>query len=206
MNERIRAPQVRVVDENGAQVGVMSSRDALALAQGKELDLIEVAPEANPPVCRIMDYGKYKFAQAKKDKDQHKKQKMIEVKILRLRPNIFEHDLEYRLKQIRGFIAQGDKVRLSLMFKSREASHPEIGRRVLTTLGERASDVAVIESQPRLEGRIMSMLLAPKAAVAPTPPPKPPKTPRPATTPPPAAAAPTTEAPAETPAQSPPDK
>jgi len=164
VNERIRAPQVRVIDENGAQVGVMSSREALALAQSKELDLIEVAPNAVPPVCRIMDYGKYKYEQSKRERGQHRKHRTAEVKLLRLRPNIHDHDLAVKLRKLRGFLEEGNKVRLNMIFRSRELSHPDLGRQVLNKLAEQATDLAMMESPPRLEGRMMTMLLAPKAA------------------------------------------
>jgi translation initiation factor IF-3 len=159
---------VRVVDENGAQAGVLSIRDALALAESKELDLIEVAPNATPPVCRIMDYGKYKYALAKRERDQHRKQKGIETKLLRLRPNIHEHDLATKIKHAKDFLQDGNKVRLNLVFRSREMSHPEIARQVMAKITEEMADFAIIESHPRIEGRMMSMTLAPKAAAGPT--------------------------------------
>jgi len=160
---------VRVVDENGAQAGVLSIRDALALAESKELDLIEVAPNATPPVCRIMDYGKYKYALAKRERDQHRKQKGIETKLLRLRPNIHEHDLATKIKHAKDFLKDGNKVRLNLVFRSREMSHPDIARQVMAKVVEEMSDFAVIESHPRIEGRMMSMTLAPKTAGGPAP-------------------------------------
>lgn len=158
---------MRVIDDNGAQVGLLSIKEALALAQSKELDLIEVAPNATPPVCRIMDYGKYKYAQSKHERDKRRKQKTAEVKLLRLRPNIHEHDVATKLRQLREFLEDGNKVRLNMVFRSRELSHPDIGRQVLTKLAEQAADVAVVESAPRTEGRMMSMMLAPKSAASP---------------------------------------
>ncbi len=158
-----------MIDENGAQVGVMTTKEALALAQSKELDLIEVAPNASPPVCRVMDYGKYKYAQSKRDRDQRRKQRGAEVKLLRLRPNIHEHDVAVKLKKLRAFLEEGNKVRLNMIFRSREMSHPDIGRQVLLNLAEQASDVGVVESHPRTEGRMMSMVLVPKGASAKTP-------------------------------------
>jgi translation initiation factor IF-3 len=152
------------VDENGAQAGIMASKEALALAKSKELDLIEVAPNANPPVCRIMDYGKYKYALAKRERDHRRKQKVTEMKILRLRPNIHEHDVSVKLKHLRSFLVEGNKVRLNMVFRSREMSHPDIGRQVLLKLAEQATDVGVVENPPRTEGRMMSMVLAPKAS------------------------------------------
>jgi translation initiation factor IF-3 len=158
---------VRVIDENGAQVGVMSTREALSLAESKELDLIEVAPDAVPPVCRIMDYGKYKYAQSKKEQEQRRKHKAAEVKILRLRPNISIHDIETKAKQVRGFLQDGDKVRINLIFKSREMSHPEIGRQVLNKIAELTAEAGGIESAPRFEGRMLTMILVPKVAATP---------------------------------------
>jgi translation initiation factor IF-3 len=140
----------------------LPTREALALAQGKEMDLIEVAPNSNPPVCRIMDYGKYKYAQSKKDQEQRKKHKAGELKSLRLSPNIAGHDLEVKAKYVRDFLVAGDKVRLNLRFRSREMSHPEIGRRVLSRIAELTDDVAIVEWAPRIEGRILTMVLAPK--------------------------------------------
>jgi translation initiation factor IF-3 len=163
VNERIRAPQVRVIDDNGAQIGVLTSKEALALAQSKELDLIEVAPNASPPVCRIMDYGKYKYAQAKKEQEQRKKHKAGELKIIQLRPNISPHDLEIKAKHAQEFLGDGDKVRLTLKFRSREMSHPEIGRKVLARVAELVSEVGTPEAMPRIEGRTLTMILAPKA-------------------------------------------
>ena len=157
---------MRVIDENGAQIGVLAIKEALALAESKELDLIEVAPDATPPVCRIMDYGKYKYAQAKKEQDQRKKHKAAEIKILRLRPNISGHDLETKAKRAREFLNDGDKVRLNLVFRSREMSHPDIGRKVLARIAELIADVGIVETHPRIEGRMLTMILVPKTAVA----------------------------------------
>lgn len=161
---------MRLIDENGAQMGVLNIREALALAESKELDLIEVSPTAVPPVCRIMDYGKYKYALAKRERDQHKKQKMVETKLLRLRPNIHEHDLATKIKRAKEFLQHGDKVRLNLVFRSREMTHPDIARQVMDKIMEQSADVAIVESHPRIEGRMMSMTLAPKTAAGPTPP------------------------------------
>ena len=168
VNERIRAPQVRVIDENGAQVGILSSADALALAKSKDLDLIEVAPNSSPPVCRIMDYGKYRYEQTKHEKEKRRKQRTTEVKLVRLRPNIHEHDISVKVKKLRGFLEDGNKVRLNMIFRSREMSHPDIGREVLQKIVEETADLAVVENSPRTEGRMMTMLLSPKAASSPS--------------------------------------
>ena len=161
VNHRIRVPEVRVLYE-GEQLGVMSTSQALRVAEEKGFDLVEISPGASPPVCRIMDYGKYKYGQAKRDRDQQRKHKASEVKLIRLRPNIYEHDVEVKLKTLRRFIEEGDKVRVNMMFRSRELSHPEIGRQVLLKIAEQTADIAVVEAAPRTEGRMMSMMLAPK--------------------------------------------
>jgi len=126
--------------------------------------LIEVSPNSTPPVCRIMDYGKYRYALSKRERDQRRKHRAAEIKLLRLRPNIHEHDVAVKLKHLRGFLEEGNKVRLNMVFRSRELSHSEIGRQVLTKLAEQTADLAIVENPPRTEGRMMSMLLAPKSA------------------------------------------
>ena len=163
MNEAIRAPQVRLVDENGAQAGIVPSREALQMAADKGLDLIEVAPNAAPPVCRIMDYGKYKYARSKRDRDSRKKQKMTEMRAIRIRPRIDEHDFNVKLKLLRRLLAGGDKVKVNLLFRSREFTHPELGQAVLIKLAEGAGDVGQVEKRPAVEGRIMTMIIAPKS-------------------------------------------
>lgn len=163
MNQSIRAPQVRLVDENGAQLGVVSTREALQIAAEKGLDVIEVAPGADPPVCRIMDFGKYKYARSKRDHDARKKQKTAEMRAIRLRPRIDEHDFSVKLKLLRRLLGDGDKVKLNLLFRSREFTHPEFGQRVLKRLAEGVSDIAQVEKHPSVEGRTMTMIVAPKA-------------------------------------------
>jgi len=162
VNERIRAAQVRVIDDNGAQIGILGIKEALAMAQEKELDLIEVAPDASPPVCRIMDYGKYKYALSKKEHEQRKKHKSAEMKAIRLRPNISGHDLEVKAKRACEFLQDGHKVRFNLLFKSREMSHPEIGRQVLEKIADMTTEYGIVEARPRIEGRMFNMILAPK--------------------------------------------
>jgi len=153
---------VRVIDEEGQAIGIMNVRDALALAQDKGLDLIEVAPQAQPPVCRIMDYGKYKYEQGKRERDQHKKQKQQDVKGIKMRPVTAEHDFQVRLRAAQKFLEEGDKVKVTIQFKAREITHPEIARRLMDKLVEAVADHAVIEKPPTIEGRMMTMVLSPK--------------------------------------------
>jgi translation initiation factor IF-3 len=162
MNERIRVREVRVIDENGVQLGILQTRDALDNARSKGLDLIEVSPTANPPVCKIMDYGRFKYDEAKKKREAAKKSKTTEIKGIRLRPGTDDHDIMHKVHDAQRFLKEGDKVQVTLIFRSREASHPEIGRAQLARLAEGTSDIAVVEQQPTMEGRRMTMLLAPK--------------------------------------------
>jgi len=173
VNERIRAREVRLIDENGQQLGVLPVRDALRMARERELDLIEVAPAAQPPVCRIMDYGKHKYQQAKRERDAHKRSKATEVRILVFRnPRIDPHDLAVKMKKLRELVREGDKVRINLRFRGRELAHPELGTQLLARIAEELADVAMVEMAARMEGRMMSMLLTPKPGVRP-PAPKP---------------------------------
>ncbi len=162
MNERIRAREVRVIDENGAQLGVFPTRDAVRIARERELDLIEVAPNSQPPVCRIMDYGKHKYQQARREREQHKRSKATEVRLLRLKPQIGPHDLDIKIKKLRELLAEGNKVRIQLRFRGRELSHPELGTKLLNRIAEALVEVSQVESSPRFEGRMMNMLLTPK--------------------------------------------
>lgn len=184
MNERIRVPEVRVIDEAGEQAGVMKTRDALAMARNLNLDLVEVAPNAQPPVCRLLDYGKFRYEQGKKEKEARKSQKVIVVKEVRLRPKIDDHDLETKSKQARSFLEEGHKVKMSVLFRGREMAHQEIGREVLNHMIDLLKDVALIEQSPRVEGRNMTMLLSKSAqavkASAEARPPRPPKPEQPA--------------------------
>ena len=163
INERIRAREVRVIDEVGGQLGVLDPRDALAMARERGLDLIEVAPNANPPVCRIMDYGKYKYDQAKKEKDTHKKQKGGGVKGVWLRPATDEHDFNFKLKNAIKFLQEGDKVKITVRFRSREITHPEFAKKLLDRMVEEAAAHANVEKAPAMEGRTMTMILSPKS-------------------------------------------
>jgi len=162
LNERIRVPQVRVVDDAGNQLGIMSSRQANDLARERNLDLVEVAPNANPPVCRIIDYGKYKYEQSKRESEAKKRQKATELKGIRMRPRIDEHDLMTKVNHARKFLGEGDKVKVTMLFRSREATHPEFARRSMDRLADEVKEVGVIERPPILEGRQMVMILAPK--------------------------------------------
>lgn len=156
----------------------MKTRDALALARGLNLDLVEVAPNASPPVCRLLDYGKYRYEQGKKEKEARKSQKVIVVKEVRLRPKIDDHDLETKGKQARGFLEDGHKVKMTVLFRGREMAHQDIGREVLNQMIDMLRDVATIEQTPRVEGRNMTMLLSKAAAKSTEPkPPRPPARP-----------------------------
>lgn len=150
------------MDENGAQLGVMPTREALEIARERGLDLIEVAPTANPPVCRIMDYGKFRYEQGRKDREAQKKQKNVEVKGIRLRPKTGVHDLGIKKRQMLEFLREGDKVKVTLIFRAREITHPEVARKQFDLLCEGIEDVAIIERPPTFEGRTMTMVLAPK--------------------------------------------
>ncbi|WP_174614004.1 translation initiation factor IF-3 [Virgibacillus ihumii] len=161
VNEKIRAKEVRLIDSNGDQLGVKSRNEALDIAQTRNLDLVLVAPKAKPPVCRIMDFGKYRFEQQKKEKEARKKQKVINVKEVRFTPGIGEHDFNTKLKNARKFLSKGDKVKASVRFRGRAITHKELGREVLDRLADEVKDVATVESKPKMEGRNMFMMLAP---------------------------------------------
>lgn len=163
MNERIRAREVRLVDENGAQLGVMPAREALRIARERELDLIEVAPTAQPPVCRIMDYGKHKYLQAKREREAHRHSKGTGVRVLVFRnPRIDPHDLQIKVRKLRELLGEGSKVRINLRLRGRELSHPEMGTKLLERIAEELADIAQTESPPRFEGRMVYTMLAPK--------------------------------------------
>jgi len=162
VNEEIRAKEVRVTTATGEQIGIMSTRDALRLAAEQHLDLVEVAPLAKPPVCRIMDFGKYKYEQQKREKEARKKQKVITVKEVKLRPNIEDHDFNVKLKNAERFLNDGDKVKVTIMFRGREVSHPELGKQLLDRMATQLQDKATVEREPKLEGKNMIMILAPK--------------------------------------------
>ncbi|SDX60138.1 translation initiation factor IF-3 [Salimicrobium album] len=161
INEKIRAKEVRLIDVNGDQLGVKSRNEALDIAANAELDLVMVAPNAKPPVCRIMDYGKYHFEQQKKEKEARKKQTTIKLKEVRLSPGIEEHDFNTKLRNARKFLSKGDKVKASIRFRGRAITHKELGQKVLDRMADECKDVAQVETKPKMEGRNMFMMLAP---------------------------------------------
>lgn len=161
LNDGIRAREVRLIDANGDQVGIVSKREALDRAEQAELDLVLVAPNAKPPVCRIMDYGKYRFEQQKKEREARKKQKVVNVKEVRLSPNIEEHDFNTKLRNARKFLSKGDKVKAAIRFRGRAITHSSIGRDILERLADETKDVATVETKPKMEGRSMFLMLAP---------------------------------------------
>ncbi|WP_207893915.1 translation initiation factor IF-3 [Tumebacillus sp. BK434] len=162
INEGIRAREVRVIDVNGDQLGIKSLREALQIAADKNLDLVNVAPTAKPPVCRIMDYGKFKYEQSKKEKEARKNQKIVSIKEIRMTPNIEEHDFQTKLRNTVKFLNEGDKVKASVRFRGREITHQDIGIKVLTRLAKECEEIAVLERAPKLEGRSMMIILSPK--------------------------------------------
>ncbi len=161
VNEKIRAKEVRLIDSNGDQLGVKSKNEALDIAANANLDLVMVAPNAKPPVCRIMDYGKYRFEQQKKEKEQRKNQKVINVKEVRLSPGIEEHDFNTKLRNARKFLTKGDKVKVAVRFRGRAITHKELGQEVLERMAEECKDLSTVETKPKMEGRNMFMMLAP---------------------------------------------
>ncbi|RYL93919.1 translation initiation factor IF-3 [Sporolactobacillus sp. THM7-4] len=163
VNEGIRAQQVRLIGQNGEQVGIKSRTEALAMARQVNLDLVMVAPGARPPVCRIMDYGRYRYEQQKKDREARKNQKVISIKEIRLSPSIEEHDFNTKMRNAKKFLEKGDKVKASVRFRGRAITHSDLGRQVLEKLAEECSDISVIEARPKMEGRSMFLVLAPKA-------------------------------------------
>lgn len=162
VNWQIRAPEVRVIGHDGKQIGILPLKEAMKLAEEQGLDLVEVAPQATPPVCRIMNYGKYKYQQSKKIQEAKKHQTVIQVKEVKIRPRTEEHDLQFKLRHAKRFLSEGNKVKVSMLFRGREIAHPEMGRELLDRVIAELKDLVVIEQAPRLEGRNMVMLLAPK--------------------------------------------
>ena len=163
INEGIRAKEVQLIGDQGEKLGVLSLHDAIAKAEEKKLDLVLVAPQANPPVCKIMNYGKYKFEQAKKEKEAKKKQKVAEVKEIRITPNIEEHDFSFKAKNARKFIEDGNKLKITVKFRGREINNSKLGEEVLNKFIENLSDIAVVEKAPKLEGKNMFIMLSKKA-------------------------------------------
>ena len=162
INEQIRDREIRLIGEDGEQLGIMSAREAMKIAQEAELDLVKIAPAAKPPVCKIIDYGKYKYEQARKEKEAKKKQKTVEVKEVRLSPNIDTNDLNTKINNAKKFISKGNKVKVTLRFRGREMAHVQQSKHILDDFAETLADVAVVQKPAKMEGRAMSMVLAEK--------------------------------------------
>ena len=162
INDEIRVPQVRLIDDAGEMIGVMSAREALIRAYDVGLDLVEISPNAVPPVCKILDYVKYKYEQQKKANEARKKQKVVEIKEIKVRPNIDDHDYDVKMKQMRNFIGEGDKVKVTLRFRGREMAHQELGVKVLERIRNDLIELVKVEQMPKLENRQMVMVVAPK--------------------------------------------
>lgn len=165
VNETVRARQLRLIDESGEQLGIMSAEEAYAIAQERGLDLVEVAADARPPVCRIMNYSKFKYEQTKRARAARKNQKIIEIKEIRLRPAMAEHDVDYRVRHAEEFLRSGAKVRASIRFSGRQIVHSELGEELLLRFADLLRELSVVEASPRLEGRSMALLLAPKPEI-----------------------------------------
>ena len=162
INEEIRAKEVRVVSDTNEQLGIMTLRDAIHIAEDQGLDLVEVAPNGRPPVCRIMNYGKYRYELARKEKEAKKKQKVFQLKEVKLRPNIEAHDFNVKLKNAQRFLNDGNKVKVTIMFRGREMTHPELGEEVLERFAKELGDLIIREKPPKLEGRNLTMVVGPK--------------------------------------------
>jgi len=161
INHAIRVPEVRLIDADGAHVGIVSLSEALTIAHDRELDLVEVSPAADPPVARVMDYGKFLYQQAKRERESRKAQKQVEVKEIRLRPKTTEHHKSFKMRDARSWLGEGMKVKVRIRFRGREITYPEIAREQLAEIAKELSDVAVVEQRPNMEGRTMLMILAP---------------------------------------------
>jgi translation initiation factor IF-3 len=162
INDEIRVPQVRLIDDAGEMMGVMSAREALIRAYDLGLDLVEISPNAVPPVCKILDYGKYKYEQQKKANEARKKQKIVEIKEIKVRPNIDDHDYDVKMRQMKNFIGEGDKVKVTLRFRGREMAHQELGVKVLERIRNDLTELVKVEQMPKLENRQMVMVVSPK--------------------------------------------
>src|SRR5688572_20374879 len=173
VNRRIRVPEVRVIDADGAQLGILRTDEALRRAEEAGLDLVEVSPKAMPPVCKIMDFGKFKYETAKKTKEARKHQSTVTVKEIKFRPKTDDHDLDFKVKHIRRFLQEGNKAKLVVVFRGREIVHPETGQDMLKQVFEATQDIAMIEQAPLMEGRRMLMVIAPKGGVIKRPAPAP---------------------------------
>ncbi len=166
INERIRVPQVRLIDDKGEQVGVVPTAQALQMARERGLDLMEVSPNSQPPVCKIVDYGKFKYEKKKKEHDARKKQTVIKVKEVQLRPQTDVHDLDYKFKNIRKFLEEGDKAKITIMFRGREITYVDQGHAIMRKLAEMTADIGIVEYHPKLEGKKLIMILAPSKKTA----------------------------------------
>ncbi len=164
LNEEIRDKEVRLIGADGAQLGIMSSADAQRLAYEKDLDLVKIAPNATPPVCKIMDYGKFRFEQMKKEKEAKKNQRVVEIKEVRMSPNIDTNDFNVKLKNAQKFLKEGNRVKVTVRFRGREMAHTSIGEVLLRQFGDSCAEIATVEKNPKLDGRLMTMFLSPKAA------------------------------------------
>jgi len=164
LNEEIREKEVRVIDNNGEPLGILQTKEALKIAEERELDLVLIAPTAVPPVCKIMDFGKFLYEQTKKDKEAKKKQKVINIKEIRLSPTIEEHDINIKANNARKFLLDGDKVKVTVRFRGREADYSHVGYSILNSFSSKLEDVSVIEKPAKLEGKNMILILAPKRA------------------------------------------
>jgi len=162
VNDQIEAPQVRVVDADGEMVGVISVEEGVELAYDSGLDLVEVSPNADPPVCKVLDYGKYKYEAQKKANEARKKQKTIDVKEIKMRPGIDEHDYQVKMRSVRRFLDEGDKVKMTIRFRGREMAHQELGMKVLDRVRDELEELVKVEQFPKSEGRLMTMVIAPK--------------------------------------------
>ena len=179
INEEIRDKEIRLIGQDGEQLGIMSAAAALKIAEENELDLVKIAPGSNPPVCKIMDYGKFRFEQTKKEKEAKKNQRVIEIKEIRMSPGIDTNDFNTKLRNGQKFLSDGDRVKVSVRFRGREMAHTEIGEVLLRDYADKCAEIAVLDKAPKLEGRNMSIFLSPKPVTPPKKPAKP-KAPKPA--------------------------
>lgn len=163
VNERIRIPQVRVIGDDGEQIGILATREALAMAQSKGLDLVEVAPNSRPPVCKIMDYGKFKYEQNRRDRKARKNQHQQQLKEVKMRPKIDDHDYGFKMRHAKEFLAERDKVKFTITFRGREMAHQDLGYNVINQIIQDLAEIANVEQPPRSEGRTVTMVVSPKA-------------------------------------------
>ncbi|MGB5705041.1 MAG: translation initiation factor IF-3 [Polyangiales bacterium] len=168
MNDRIRVPEIRVIGADGGMLGVMNTDEARRMARGLDLDLVEVNPKASPPVCKIMDFGKFKYEEKKKQNEARKRQTQIALKEIKLRPKTDDHDVEFKVKHVRRFLEEGNKVKITVRFRGREITHPETARRQIDLIIEAVDDLGTVETSARLEGRTMTAILTPRIKVQPT--------------------------------------